>query len=174
MKTNTNNTQESRLSALRVCRLRVQGYEHQSEAELNDLAFGHRLTFRICLVVSGFAVITANLYLLAIMVGIAFLGIVLPYHPFDYFYNLVVRKWVNDKPRLPQRSMQLKFSCIMAVPWLGGVIYFFQSGQMIAGYILGALLMTSAFLVGFLDLCIPSMIYNALFLKKTKPIKVNS
>ena len=172
MKTKTNINTKNQLSAVRVRRLRAQGYNWQSEAELNELAFGHRLTFRLCLGVLSIAIITANIYLLAGMVAIAFLSIVLPYHIFDYFYNEFVRKWIGGS-RLPRRSKQLKFACILATPWIGSIIYFFQAGQPIPAYTLGTLLMITAFLVGFFDLCIPSMVYNALFIKKVNRIQAN-
>ena len=172
METNSNQNSQKQLSAVRIKRLRVQGYLTQSEAELNALVFGHRLTFRLCFAVISIALLTANLYILSAMVVIAALGIVLPYHPFDYLYNEVIRKRI-DGPKLPRRSMQLKFACMMAVPWLIATIYLFNTGQALAGYILGGLLMASAFMVGFLDMCFPSMIYNALFGKKVTIVQSN-
>jgi hypothetical protein len=41
----------------------------------------------------------------------------------------------------------------------------FQSGELILGYVLGAALISVGMLVGTTDICIPSMIYNALLLR---------
>ena len=49
-------------------------------------------------------------------------------------------------------------------PWLLlGVIWAFEAGHHLAGYILGGLLTAVALLVSATDICIPSMIYRAIF-----------
>lgn len=89
-------------------------------------------------------------------------GVVLPYHPFDYIYNHLVRR-VLDKPRLPRRSNQLKFACGVATIWIAATIYLFYYGFAMAGYVAGGMLFSVAFLVSTTDICIPSIIYNFLF-----------
>jgi hypothetical protein len=101
---------------------------------------------------------------------IAFLGLVLPNHPFDYIYNLVLRKKLN-KPELPPRSKQLKFACLAATLFLGLTIFMFYSGYAIWGYTIGGSLIGIAGLVSTIDLCIPSKIYNALFIKDPEFLK---
>jgi len=161
MKTEDNNT----LSQTRLNRLRVQGYVTQTDQELNELAFGHRFALRLCLSVMIIGLLTANIYILGVLTVIAFSTIILPYHPFDYIYNHAVRHWVN-KPALPKRSAQLKFSCGMATIFLVGMVYFFATGQPLGAYILGGVIITVGTLVTTIDFCIPSMTYNALFGKK--------
>ena len=130
MKTIEKQTKKT-LSDKRLARIRAQGYTYQSDAELNELAFGHRFAVRMCLTVLLTAIIMGSIPLLSVMMVIAFFGVVLPYHPFDYIYNHVVRKWVN-KPALPRRSLQLKFACFLATPWIAGVIYLVSTNQMTA------------------------------------------
>jgi hypothetical protein len=48
----------------------------------------------------------------------------------------------------------------------GGIFEWEKAGHPLEGYIVGSLLLCSAFLVSYLDICIPSMIYNAIFKKK--------
>jgi len=101
------------------------------------------------------------------MLVVAFLGAVLPNHPFDYIYNYVLSNWI-DKPKVPARSAQLKFTCTIATLWLTGVVYLMSSGLTSAGLIMAGVLAGMAILPSTLDLCLPSKIYNALFLRKNK------
>ena len=73
------------------------------------------------------------------------------------------------KPQLPRRSPQAKFACGMATPWLGGTVYLFMNQQITAAYLFGGALIITGLLVSTIDLCIPSILYNALFIKKVNP-----
>ena len=152
----------SMLSRTRIQRLKVQGYFNHSDSEISELAFGNRFAFIVCGSIVALGVATANVPILAAMTLVAFGGVILPYHPFDYVYNHLLRSMMN-KPKLPPRSMQLKFTCVVATLWLVGTIFLFYSGFAIAGYVAGGLLVIVAFIVSTMDFCIPSTIYNFLF-----------
>ena len=166
------NTNKMKLSTARINRLRMQGYASQGNEQLADLAFAIRFPYRACVVLLLPGVALANIPLLSIMMVIAFFGIVLPNHPFDYIYNYLLRKWMN-KPQLPPRTIQLKFACMMATPWIGATIYLFHTNLMLAGYILGGSLIVIALFPSTIDLCIPSLIYKALFGKQVKTPQLN-
>lgn len=155
-------TKQPGLSKTRICRLKAQGYFNHSDSEISELAFGNRFAFIICSALVGLGVATAHIPILAAMALIALGGVILPYHPFDYIYNHVVSGLLN-KPKLPPRSKQLKFACIIATTWLSGTIFLFYGSYALAGYIAGALVFTVAFIVSATDFCIPSTIYNFLF-----------
>lgn len=158
-------TTTKQLSASRLNRIREQGYTSQNYQEINDLAYGNRFAFRLCTSILVIGVLSANTTVLALMMGVAFMSTLLPNHLFDYIYNYMLAKRMN-KPQLPPRSAQLKFSCAIATCWIGATIYFFEMNMMLAGYIMGGMLIIIAALLSIIDLCIPSMIYNALFIKK--------
>ena len=107
------------------------------------------------------------------MMVIAFFGVILPNHPFDYIYNLVLRKKMN-KPKLPPRSNQLKFACSIATLMIGATIYLFYSGIIAWGYIVGLSLIGVATLVASIDFCIPSKIYNAFFIRNPKTVETEA
>jgi len=159
-------TNHQLLSTTRINFLKAQGYCNLSDSEISDLAFGNRFAYIVCASIVAVAVATAHVPTLIAMTVVAFFGIVLPYHPFDYIYNHVLRGLLN-KPKLPPRSKQLKFTCVIATLWLIATTYLFYSGFTIAGYVLGGLLVTVAFIVSTTDFCIPSMIYNFIFRVKT-------
>jgi len=152
------------ISATRIKLLRAQGYCNQSDAEISGLAFGNRFAYIVCTSVVAVGVATAHIPTLAVMMVVALGGVVLPYHPVDYIYNHVLRGMLN-KPELPPRSKQLKFACIIATLWLGATIYMFYAGHVMAGYVLGWLLVAVAGTVATTDFCIPSFIYNLIFRK---------
>ncbi len=155
-------TNHQLLSTARINFLKAQGYCNLSDTEISELAFGNRFAYILCGSIVAVAVATAHIPTLIAMTIVAFLGIILPYHPFDYIYNHLLRSMLN-KPKLPARSKQLKFACIIATLWLTATTYLFYTGSDIAGYVLGALLVAVAFIVSATDFCIPSMIYNFIF-----------
>ncbi len=150
------------LSPVRVKRLRGQGYSEESVYDLNQLAVGNRFAFQLCVSIIVLAIIFQSTTLFTAMLVIAFFGVVLPNHPFDYIYNYVLSGWWN-RPKLPRRSAQLKFACGIATAWLASVVYFMTAGQTTTALILAGILAVTASLPSTIDLCVPSLIYNALF-----------
>lgn len=171
MKTEEQISSQTLLSRTRIGRIREQGYDNQTDAEISDLAFGNRFAYRSCVFLLLFGVGFANIPMLSLMMVIAFFGLVLPNHPFDYIYNHLLSKRMN-KPEVPPRANQLKFACTVATLWIAGIIYLFYSGLMVWGYVVGSLLIGVAFLVSAIDFCIPSKIYNALFLRKKEIVEI--
>jgi uncharacterized protein DUF4395 len=146
--------------------LETQGYIGYTDVELNDFKFGVRFPFYLCGSIVLLGLLLTNVEILFIVMAIAFLGAILPRHPFDYLYNHVIRHWIN-KPQIPRRPKQGQFACGMATVWLAGTIWLFYAGLNSWGYIAGYTLVGIAILVATMDVCIPSIIYNFLFTKNT-------
>ena len=159
-------TNHQLLSSARINFLKAQGYCNLSDTEISELAFGNRFAYIVCVSILAVAVATVHIPTIIAMTIVAFLGIILPYHPFDYIYNHLLRGMLN-KPKLPPRSKQLKFACIVATLWQIATIYLFYTGLVTAGFVVGGLLVTVALIVSTTDFCIPSMIYNFIFKVKT-------
>lgn len=100
--------------------------------------------------------------MLLILTPIAATAALFLVHPFDLLYNYGIRHLRKTGP-LPKRTAQSRFACGIATVWLVATAIAFQSGALLLGYILGAALTTVGMLVGTTDICIPSIIYNALF-----------
>ncbi len=156
------------LSSTRINRIRAQGYFAYTDQEITELAWGNRFAYILCtsLVITGVA--TASVPLLSGMMTVAFGGVVLPNHPFDYIYNYWLRRFWKG-PKLPRRSNQLKFACANATAMLAAIVYMFYSGNTMVGYLLGVFFAVMASLVSSIDLCIPSVIYNAMFKIRLSP-----
>ena len=150
------------ISKARLGRMRQQGYENISNDDLAKLHFGNRFAYMLCTSVLIIGVATASVHVLLAMMTIAFGTIILPYHPFDYIYNGLLRG-ILRLPKLPPRSKQLKFACTIASAWIGATTLLFYFGMMTAGYLAGGMLICVATLVSTTDICIPSIVYNLLF-----------
>lgn len=145
-----------------IKRLKIQGYCGISDDRLSELAFGNRFAYILCSIIIFIGVVTVNIPILCAMMLIALYGMLLPYHPFDYIYNHVLRKVMN-KPKLPPRSIQIKVACAIATLWLATTSGLFFLEFITAGYIAGGILFSLAFTVSITDICIPSLVYNYIF-----------
>ena len=164
MKTTNNILSETRLK-----RLRAQGYTNVNDEELSDMAFGIRFAYRTCVAIIVAAILFQSIEIFTGMLIIAFLGIVLPNHPFDYIYNAILSKTMN-KPKVPARAVQLKFACTIATIWLAAVVYLMYTGNITSALILGGLLAITASLPSTIDFCVPSAIYNNLLTKNLNSV----
>ena len=122
------------------------------------------MAYFLCASLAGVGTLLASPTILFSLTAIAAPAAVLPFHPFDLIYNFGIRHLRNTGP-LPRRRAQGRFACGVATVWLVATALAFGAGMTVLGYILGALLTGVGMLVGTTDICIPSMIYNALFLR---------
>lgn len=161
------------ISAVRRYHLKEQGYYRGfSEEEISLHAVGHRLAFQVCLTIFTLGLLLTNIPILVLAGLLAFFGVLLPWHPVDYLYNAVIRHWLH-RPKLPPRSPQGKFACSIATAWIALVIFLFYNSHFTAGYITGGLMFLIAFTVSTTDICIPSKIYNFLFMRKNVSFRDN-
>jgi hypothetical protein len=143
-------------------RLEAQGFCNLDDATLSELAPWLRWSPALCTLVMIVAVALRSPLLLWTLGGIAALGAVLPFHPFDLLYNHGMRHLTHTRP-FPPNGPQRRFACGMAAAWLGATGYAFSSGFVTLGLVLGIALILVAALVSITHFCIPSLIYNALF-----------
>ena len=150
------------LSATTRRRLNAQGLSDIDDENLAEVAPWLRMAFGMCALLAGAGTALASPMILWVLTPIAALAALFPVHPFDLIYNYGIRYLRNTGP-LPKRRAQSRFACGVGAVWLVATAWAFQSGALIAGYILGGALTGIAVLVSTTDICIPSMIYNALF-----------
>jgi hypothetical protein len=151
-------------------RLQVQGYRNYSDEELMAHRFGIRFAYWICVTAASVGIVTAST---SIILGVAVLALFAsfpPYHPVDYLYNYGIRHLLK-KPKLPRRTNQARFACGIATVWLVMTAYLFANNEPAIATTLGLSLVGVGLLVSTTDICIPSMLYNFLFIsKKSKTI----
>ena len=142
-------------------RLEAQGFCDLDDATLGELAPWLRWSPVICTLVMILGVALKSPAVLWSLAGIAFLGALLPFHPFDLLYNYGAR-YLTGTRLLPHHGPQRRFACAMAAAWLLGTGWAFYVGSETIGYSLGVPLILVAGLVSVTHYCIPSLIYNTL------------
>lgn len=143
-------------------RLEAQGFGGLDEVALSEIGPWLRWSPALCAVFMATGTILASPPVLWALAAVALLGAVFPAHPFDVFYNHVVRRWTRTRP-LPRHGPQRRFACGMAAAWLTGTGLAFERGATALGYGLGGTLTVIAAIVGTTHFCIPSLVYNRLF-----------
>jgi hypothetical protein len=143
-------------------RLEAQGFRGLDDAKLQELAPWLRWSPVLCTVMMTIGVAAMSPVALWSLAGIALVGTLLPFHPFDLLYNYAVRYLTGTGP-LPHQGPQRRFTCGIAAVWLLATGWAFHTGSTTAGFALGVPLILVAALVSITHFCIPSLIYNTVF-----------
>ena len=144
--------------------LQIQGHCLNDEA-LAEIGPWMRWPYVLCAsgVVVGVAL--ASPWVIWALAAIATGTLFLPSHPFNYIYNYGVRHLTGTRP-LPPSTAQGRFACGVGGVWLLGTGVAFFVGATTVGYVLGGALAAVGTLVASTHVCIPSMAYNALFVRR--------
>lgn len=89
--------------------------------------YGIRFSYPLYISLVALGIFLANPYILFITAIIAFFGIVLPMHPFDYVYNYVVTRIIGTK-KIPGRGSELQINSLVALIFNIVVIAFITFG----------------------------------------------
>ncbi|MBW2162346.1 MAG: DUF4395 family protein [Deltaproteobacteria bacterium] len=144
--------------------LEIQGFNLDDEA-LVEIGAWMRWPYVLCASILTVGVVLASPAILWTLSTVAIATVFLPYHPFNYVYNYGVRHLTGTRP-LPPGTVQGKFSCGVGGVWLIATGAAFFTGAATVGYVLGGVLVAIATLLATTQLCIPSVIFNALFGRK--------
>jgi hypothetical protein len=144
--------------------LQIQGFDLDDEA-LAEIGAWMRWPYVLCASILTVGVVLASPAILWTLSTVAIATVFLPYHPFNYVYNYGVRHLTGTRP-LPPGTVQGKFSCGVGGVWLIATGAAFFTGAATVGYVLGGVLVAIATLLATTQLCIPSVIFNALFGRK--------
>jgi len=143
-------------------RLEIQGFVDLDDKTIAEVGPWLRMAFAFCATLAGLGTVLASPTFLWILAPIAALAAAFLVHPFDLIYNYGIR-YLRGTGKLPKRQAPARFACGIGALWLIGTALAFESGALITGYILGGALTLIATLVSTTDICIPSMIYGAIF-----------
>jgi hypothetical protein len=156
------------LSSFCRANLEIQGNLGLTDAEMLTHRTGFRFAYQMCFAITLIGTVLQSIPVLAVAATAAFLAIFPPNHPFDNIYDATVGRMLN-RPKLPPRTAQGRFACSLATLWLIGIIVLFAVEMSTAATAAAVVLLLSAGLVGFFDVCIPSMVYNLAVFKNLKP-----
>jgi len=148
--------------------LEIQGNLGLTDAEMRAHRPGLRFAYQMCFMITLVGTVLQSIPVLVIAATAAFFAIFPPSHPFDNVYNATLGRMLR-RPKLPPRTAQGRFACSLATVWLIAIIVLFAVEMPTAATAAAAVLLFTAGLVGFFDICIPSMVYNLAVFKRLSP-----
>jgi hypothetical protein len=143
-------------------RLDIQGLVDVEDRTLAEVGHWVRFPYAMCTATVAVGTALASPWVLYSLVPIAIAGAATPVHPFDHLYNDGVRR-LTKTPPLPKRGAPTRFACGLGAAWVLATGLAFQLGAKRLGYALGGVLAAVGTLVSTTDICVPSMVYGALF-----------
>jgi hypothetical protein len=147
-------------------RLHTQGFDDVGDRDLSRAEPWLRLTPALCGLIVAIGTVLAAPWVFLALAPVAAFGAAFPVHPFDLFYNRGLLHLTRTPP-LPTNGAPRRFACGVAAVWMIAIGVSFAVGAPIAGYALGALMTAVITLVSTTHICIPSMIYRAMFRRAT-------
>lgn len=83
-------------------------------SDKKSIQYGIRFSYPLYIAIVFLGVVLENPYLLSITLLIAFLGMILPMHPFDYVYNNGVVRLIGTN-KIPGRGSELQVNSTVAL-----------------------------------------------------------
>lgn len=142
-------------------RLETQGFNCPDDPAFAAVVPWIRFSPALCTVWIVIGTALGSPGILAVLVPFAAAGAIHDRHPFDYLYNLGVRR-VTDTEPLPRNGAPRRFACGVAAVWLTLTATAFVFEPPIVGYALGAVIAVVGAIVSTTHFCIPSTIYRLL------------
>ena len=140
---------------------RLQGWRG-ADAECAAAApIAQRIGPAVCAVGAFLGAALGSPAVLAVFAGTALVGVVAPNHPVEVLYN----RWASrqGRPVLPPNRAAKRLGCAIGVAFLGGAAIAYATGATTVGLTLAVVLGTTAAFVAITGICIPSMIFTALW-----------
>lgn len=138
-----------------------QGYDY-SPKELKKLVWGLRFTPSICMLFAIFGLITQQPIIHFLLAGLGIIPFWFPdKHPFDRFYNKVVRPlWAGVE--LPPNPLPRRIACAMggSMNILIGIAFIYEAISL--AYLFGVVLTTLQLVVITTHFCVASWMYQSL------------
>lgn len=135
----------------------LQGYCGLTDRTLAELEPWLRVAPAFCAGWALVATLRGSEDALVLLAGIAAMGAVLPLHPFDIPYNLVLRRLTRTPP-IPASGLPRRFACTVATLWLAAAAWAFAAGFGRTGLALGLAFTATAMVPVVTGLCVPSWI----------------
>lgn len=147
------------LSQRRRMLLDIQGFEGVDDETLARTQLWLRSSPGLCGLIGAVGTLMASPPILAGLGLIAAAGAVLPVHPFDLVYSVVVRRITGGEP-LPPNGAPRRFACAVGSVWLALTAWLFASGYGAPAFVLGAAFVAVAALVAATHVCLPSITFR--------------
>ena len=139
--------------------LDIQGYENVCDEDFGDIARWMKMAIFGCATLVAIALAIGPIPMLWVMVTIAAVAGISPVHPLDLIYNYGIR-YITGTGKLLRRSGLNRAACALATVWLLGTIAAVNAGMMVLFQLLGWSMVGVAYLVGTMDVCMPSYFFR--------------
>ncbi|WP_455218305.1 DUF4395 family protein [Kaarinaea lacus] len=143
---------DQELSVLRR-RLETQSFLNQSCETLNELKHWWRFTPALNWVMTLTGILLASPEILFVQAALMGLAVILPSHPFDWFYNYGVRYLTGTAP-LPKSGQRRRVMFTTACVMLSSLGVWFLLGYNMVAYIQGGIMTVLAGLLVVFNLCL--------------------
>jgi hypothetical protein len=143
-------------------KIQAQGFCGLDEMSAAQFNYPLRIAPAICLMWTAMGTVLASSTILWALVPLAFLGALLPGHPFDVIYNFGLRHLMK-RPALPRYGFRRRVGCVAASIALSASALSFLFGIPVMGYIFGSMVAMGTLMNVSTGLCPPAVIMGLLF-----------
>ncbi|MBI1175882.1 DUF4395 family protein [bacterium] len=140
-------------------KLQLQGFNGLSDGEVTTLSWALKVAPAFCVVWVSIGGWFESPFIVGTLIPFAFLGAVLPWHPFDVPYQWFFRRWING-PAIPSYGAPRRFACAVATVWLGAIVLAMLMAHAVVADLLIGLFVVTAMMPVLFDFCVPSFIYQ--------------
>jgi len=142
-------------------RTRLQGWRGPDADQADATPGGQRLAAAVCAVGALAGAVTGSPLILSLFAATALVGVLAPNHPFELLFNQVAS--ARDRQRLPANRAAKRLGCAIGVVFLGGSATAYALGEPVLGQVLALVLGGTAAFVAATGICVPSLIFTALW-----------
>lgn len=83
-------------------------------SDRKSVQYGIRFSYPLYITIVALGIYLVNPFILSATALLAFLGVILPMHPFDYLYNYGVAKLIGTAP-IPGRGSELQVNSVISL-----------------------------------------------------------
>lgn len=142
-------------------RTRLQGWRGPEADQAEGAAGAQRIAPALCAVGATAGALMGSPIVLAATAATALAGTFAANHPFEWLYN----RWAasGGRQQLPANRAAKRLGCAIGVMFLGGAAIAFSVGASTFGSVLALALAGTAAFVATTRICVPSLIFTALW-----------
>ncbi len=137
--------------------IQAQGFCGLDDETYRQIDLPLRLAPAICMTWVAVGSAMGSPLVLGALLPFAFLGALLPGHPFDVIYNHGIRH-LTGGPRLPRYTARRRFTCAMGTVMIATAAGLMLTGNPLAGSLVGWSLAAAAFVNVSTGFCIPGFL----------------
>lgn len=141
--------------------MRLQGWRGSELACAVRAGHAHRLAPGFCAVGSAVIAVTGSAWLAAALMATAVVGIFARNHPVETLYNAVAAR--SGRMPIPQNKAAKRLGCALGTAFLAASTVSIMVGADVLGRSLAASFAVVAGFVAFTNICVPSLIFTALW-----------